>query len=220
MRHHGVAAAHVESGMMARQRPGFNRGRPRAGIISTVLLYIPRNHVPVLYSMSRFDGLIAAHIPHLRRYARALTGDGTRADDLVQDTLERAWIKFHLWQPGNELRPWLFSIMHNVFVNQVRASARRSPSTIPADDEFAGEVRANQSDLLEVRDVAACLQQLPFDQREVLLLVSLEDLTYAQASTVLNVPVGTVMSRLARARTRLRALLSGASGPTGLKVIK
>lgn len=170
--------------------------------------------------MSRFDGLIATHIPHLRRYARALTGEVTRADDLVQDTLERAWIKFHLWKPAHGLRPWLFAIMHNVFVNQVRSAARRDRTADSSDEEFSQSTRANQSDMLEVSDIAACLERLPFEQREVLLLVSLEDMSYAEVGQILSIPIGTVTSRLARARARLKSLLDGeASGPA-LKVIK
>lgn len=170
--------------------------------------------------MSRFDALIGAHIPHLRRYARALTGDVTRADDLVQDTLERAWIKFHLWQPALDLRPWLFTIMHNIYVNQVRANVRRE--RIPASDgdaEVRG-VRPNQTDMLEVSEVLACLDRLPPEQREVLLLVSLESLNYTQVGKILGIPVGTVTSRLARARMRLRALLEGSAGEGDLKVVK
>jgi len=171
--------------------------------------------------MSRFDGLIAAHIPHLRRYARALTGEIARADDLVQDTLERAWIKFHLWQPAMDLRPWLFTIMHNIFVNQIRATSRRDQMVLPQDEAAHLEARENQSDLLEVGDVVTCLDKLPVEQREVLLLVSLEDLSYIEVGQILGIPVGTVTSRLARARARLRALLEGGDAdlPT-LKVIK
>jgi RNA polymerase sigma-70 factor (ECF subfamily) len=169
--------------------------------------------------MGRFDGLIATHIPHLRRYARALTGEVTRADDLVQDTLERAWIKFHLWKPAYDLRPWLFAIMHNVFVNQVRSAARRDRTSAADDENFEQSTRANQSDLLEVSDIAACLERLPVEQREVLLLVSLEDMSYAEVGQILGIPTGTVTSRLARARARLKFLLDrGAPGPV-LKVI-
>jgi len=159
--------------------------------------------------MSRFDAVIGSHIPHLRRYARALTGDVTRADDLVQDTLERAWIKFHLWQPALELRPWLFTIMHNVFVNQVRASRRREHAPLSDDDARRLSSPPNQTDLLEVSELAACLDRLPVEQLEVLLLVSLEGLNYSQVGRILSIPVGTVTSRLARARMRLRALLDG-----------
>jgi RNA polymerase sigma-70 factor (ECF subfamily) len=159
--------------------------------------------------VSRFDVLIGSHIPHLRRYARALTGDVTRADDLVQDTLVRAWLKFHLWQPALDLRPWLFTIMHNLYVNQVRANIRRE--RIPALDGETDlpSARPNQTDMLEVSEVLACLDRLPPEQREVLLLVSLESLNYTQVGKILGIPVGTVTSRLARARMRLRTLLEG-----------
>jgi RNA polymerase sigma-70 factor (ECF subfamily) len=164
--------------------------------------------------MSRFAALIGAHIPHLRRYARALTGDVTRADDLVQDTLERAWIKFHLWQPALDLRPWLFTIMHNLYVNQVRANVRREGIPVSDGETERSGVRPNQTDMLEVSEVIACLDRLPPEQREVLLLVSLESLNYTQVGKILGIPVGTVTSRLARARTRLRALLDRNAGGT------
>ena len=125
--------------------------------------------------MRRFDVLSGRHIPHLRRYARALTGDMTRADDLVQDTLERAWVKFHLWQPALELRPWLFTIMHNIYVNQIRANSRRS-RPLDGHDTLPVVSRPNQTDMLEVYELQACLDRLPPEQREVLLLVSLESL--------------------------------------------
>ncbi|HEX3171850.1 MAG TPA: RNA polymerase sigma factor [Burkholderiales bacterium] len=160
------------------------------------------------------------HIPRLRRYARALTGDRSRADDLVQDTLERALVKFHLWRPGSDLRAWMFTIMHNVYINQVRAGA--SAVVSPLDDETVQPtIRATQSDRLEVLDLQTALLSLPEDQREVLLLVGLEQMTYDEAAGVLNVPIGTVMSRLSRARERLRmSLKSGAQHPAGLKVVK
>lgn len=162
---------------------------------------------------------IVSEIPRLRRYARALTGDGTRADDLVQDTLERALSRFSLWRPGN-LRAWLFTIMHNVFVNQIKSA---SQIDYFADDLLPDvPLRATQSDGLELRDLDRALQRLTAEQREVLLLVGLEDLSYQEAAKVLGVPVGTVMSRLSRARDRLRSLLSGLEPSAGaqLKVIK
>ncbi len=161
---------------------------------------------------------IVAEIPRLRRYARALTGDAARADDLVQDTLERALGKFALWRPGN-LRAWLFSIMHNLFVNQVRAAR---PVDCPGDEALPDlPVRATQADALELRDLSAALQKLPAEQREVLLLVGLEDLSYAETAKALGVPIGTVMSRLSRGRERLRALLAGAEPQElHLKVVK
>jgi RNA polymerase sigma-70 factor, ECF subfamily len=159
------------------------------------------------------------HIPRLRRYARALTGDRGRADDLVQDSLERALVKFHLWQPGSDMRAWLFTIMHNVFVNQIRVN--KSAMTTELDDEaLQTATRATQSDRLEVLDLHAALLRLPDDQREILLLIGLEQMTYEEAAGVLGIPIGTVMSRLSRARERLRALLTGGGVQPALKVVK
>jgi RNA polymerase sigma-70 factor (ECF subfamily) len=163
--------------------------------------------------------LITAEIPRLRRYARALTGDASRADDLVQDTLERALSRFSLWRPGN-LRAWLFTIMHNIFVNQIKAAAHVD---YLADDLLPDlPLRATQTDNLELRDLDRALGRLSADQREVLLLVGLEDLSYEETARIIGSPIGTVMSRLSRGRERLRALLSGVELPTGaqLKVVK
>jgi RNA polymerase sigma-70 factor (ECF subfamily) len=162
----------------------------------------------------------AEHIPRLRRYARALTGDRGRADDLVQDTLERALAKFHLWRPGSDLRAWMFTIMHNVFINQMRAGASVTVSALD-DESIQPAIRATQSDRLEVLDLQNALARLPEEQRAVLLLVGLEQMTYEETARVLDVPIGTVMSRLSRARERLRALLnSDAKQASGLKVVK
>jgi RNA polymerase sigma-70 factor (ECF subfamily) len=159
---------------------------------------------------------IVAHIPRLRRYARALAGDSHRADDLVQDTLERALAKFYLWRRGSDLRAWLFTIMHNVFVNQLKTRRELALDDVVAD----GLQSAPQSDRLEMRDLAAALKQLPAEQREVLLLVGLEQLSYAEAGKALGVPIGTVMSRLSRGRERLRALMSGSAAVTNMKLVK
>jgi RNA polymerase sigma-70 factor (ECF subfamily) len=159
---------------------------------------------------------IVAEIPRLRRYARALTGNGHQADDLVQDTLERALEKWRLWQPGRELRPWLFSIMHNLHVDGRRREHRVD---FRADDELPLPVqRANQQDGLELRDLDRALALLPPDQREVLLLVALEELSYGEVAKTLNIPQGTVMSRLSRARARFKAVLAGEAAPL-LKVV-
>ena len=159
---------------------------------------------------------IAAHIPRLRRYARALAGDSHRADDLVQDTLERALAKFHLWRRGSDLRAWMFAIMHNVFVNQLK---QRRELALDEAAEAALE-SAPRSDPLEMRDLDAVLRRLPAEQREVLLLVGLEQLSYAEASQALGVPLGTVMSRLSRGRERLHALMSGTAPASKLKLVK
>ena len=158
-------------------------------------------------------------IPRLRRYARALSGDRTAADDLVQDTLERAWSKLHLYRRGTDLRAWLFTVMHNVYVNQRRAAR---PST-PLDDEMPELSQpARETDALVLRDLDAAIRRLPPDQCEVLLLVALEDMSYDDAATALGIPIGTVMSRLARAREKLRAMLSGlpSGGGKQLKIVK
>lgn len=159
---------------------------------------------------------IVALIPRLRRYARALTGERARADDLVQDTLERAWTKLHLYRAGTDLRAWLFTVMHNVYVNQVRAAR----NTVEFDESQLEAVAPPQSDRLDVRDLERALHRLPIEQRQVLLLVALEDMSYDEAARTLGVPIGTVMSRLSRARERLRALMHGLPQAGKLQVVK
>lgn len=161
---------------------------------------------------------VVEHIPRLRRYARALVGDRYAADDLVQDTLERAWNKFHLWRPGSDLRAWLFSIMHNVFVNQVRSKRNEVEKTM--EEMPVVPARATQSDALEIADVERALRTLPDDQREVLLLIAVEGMSYEEASNALSIPIGTVMSRLSRGRERLRRVIAGELSVAPLKVVK
>ncbi|MFD4841269.1 RNA polymerase sigma factor [Achromobacter sp. NPDC058515] len=165
------------------------------------------------------EALILACIPSLRRYARGLTGDPHRADDLVQDTLERAWGRYSRWQRRGELRAWMFGIMHNHFIDGVRASSRRVEQTAPGDLPDA-PVRATQADRLEVRDLDRCLQTLPAEQREVLLLICVEDLSYQETAQILAVPIGTVMSRLSRAREKLGALMQGRDAVSRLHRVK
>ena len=156
-------------------------------------------------------------IPRLRRYARALVSDRASADDLVQDTLERAWTKFHLYRRGTDLRAWLFTVMHNVHVNQIRSSRAAAPLE---DDMPELALRAPQGDALMVRDVERAIARLPVEQREVLLLVTLEDFSYEQTALALGIPIGTVMSRLARAREKLRVMLLGATPGAKLQLVK
>jgi RNA polymerase sigma-70 factor (ECF subfamily) len=156
------------------------------------------------------------HLPRLRRYARALTGDVARADDLVQDTLERALARLDLWQPGSDLRAWLFTLMHNLFVNQLRT---RRPQDTALDEALDIPVSGGQMEAMAARDMHAALVRLPDEQREVILLVGLEQFSYAEAAQVLGVPAGTVMSRLARARERMRHMLAGEPA-VQLKVVK
>ena len=159
--------------------------------------------------------LIVPYIPNLRRYARALVGDRDGADDLVQDTLERAVRKFHLWRPG-DLRAWLFSIMHNVFVNQLKA--RKIASDVEVDDTFAAPVPgATRMDILDLQRALATLAP---EQREVVLLIALEDMSYADVSRTLGIPMGTVMSRLSRGRERLRRAMEGEAAKSPLRVVQ
>lgn len=156
---------------------------------------------------------VIEQLPGLRRYARALVGDVWAADDLVQDTLERACGQWRRWTAGSDLRAWLFTLMHNLYANQARSASRRASTGIRVDpDDVAGEVSAPGSGADLSMDLQRCLLRLPDEQRAVLLLVTLEDMSYEETARVLAVPVGTVMSRLSRARTRLRELMDAPCG--------
>lgn len=165
---------------------------------------------------------LVAAIPRLRRYARVLAGDPTRADDLVQDTLARAWEKRRLWAAGTDLRAWLFTIMHNLHVNQLAQWRRESlHDSLDADGDGPAwqiPVRANQADRVELAEVIREMGRLPAEQREVLLLAAVEELRYEEIAKLLSVPVGTVMSRLSRARDKLRRNIE--LSPAGLRAVK
>jgi len=162
---------------------------------------------------------ILAELPRLRRYARAMLGDRAAADDLVQDTLERAWSRLAQWRPGSDLRAWLFGIMHNLRVDQLR---RGGLATTSLDEEEAATVpvRATQTDRLEMMDLESALRQLPEEQRQILLLVALEEMSYADIAALLGIPVGTVMSRLSRGRERLRLVMDGRQPTANLRVVR
>ena len=157
--------------------------------------------------MDNFGPLLEKEIPRLRRYARALTRDATRADDLVQSCLVRALAKSHLWQPGTDLRAWLFTILHNQHVNDVRRSVREGISIPVEDVSSLLTVQSTQGSSLQLRDLDRALAVLPEEQRQVLLLVGLEGMRYEEVAVVLDVPVGTVRSRLSRGRDMLRRLM-------------
>jgi RNA polymerase sigma-70 factor (ECF subfamily) len=150
---------------------------------------------------------IEACIPALRRYAAALLRSRDDADDLVHDCLVRALDKLHTRRDDADVRAWLFAIMHNLFISQLRRAKVR-PAGDPLDEthEASISVRPDQESSLQWRDLIRGLNALPVEQRSVILLVSVEDLSYADAAAVLGIPVGTVMSRLARGRERLRQL--------------
>ena len=156
--------------------------------------------------MNDFARLLEEQIPRLRRYARALTRDINRADDLVQSCLMRAVAKQHLWERGTNLRAWLFTILHNQHVNEVRRSVREG-NTVELEEAPQLTVQSNAMHALELRDLERALAQISIEQREVILLVGLEGMAYEDAASVLNVPVGTVRSRLSRGRDELRHLM-------------
>jgi len=158
-------------------------------------------------------------IPRLRRYARALVGDRGGADDLVQDTVERGWSRIAEWRRDGEMRAWLFGIMHNLHVDQLRA--RRLQTTSLDEESPQPAHTVDHSAALELRDMETALTLLPVEQREILLLVGLEGMTYDQVAGALGLPLGTVMSRLSRGREKLRILMEGkATRPASLQVVK
>jgi RNA polymerase sigma-70 factor (ECF subfamily) len=149
---------------------------------------------------------IEALIPNLRRYARVLTRDPVAADDLVQDCLARALGKIHLWEPGTDLRAWLFTILHHQHLSLVRRNARQH-ATIQLQKSNAGSTLSpTQAVRLELRDLDRALAKLPEEQRSVILLVGLEGMRYEEAALVVNLPVGTVRSRVSRGREALRMM--------------
>lgn len=157
--------------------------------------------------MTQFMDEIEECVPALRRYARALTHDPDRADDLVQDCLERAIRKRGLWRPSGTVRSWMFRILLNIHRNDVR-QLRRAPAPVsldalPGSDPAGPDVQPGR---LALAETARAMQALPLEQREALLLVAVEEMSYAEAAAVLAIPAGTLMSRLARARATLRDL--------------
>jgi RNA polymerase sigma-70 factor (ECF subfamily) len=155
-----------------------------------------------------FRSDIAGEVPYLRRFARALTGDAALADDLVQDCIERALRKQHLFDETRRLRAWLFAILRNLYISGLRRNAHRATAK-SVDEMISGEdaVKPEQESRLALSDIASALERLPAAHREVLLLIALEEMSYREVAEIIGVPVGTVMSRLSRARGSLRAML-------------
>lgn len=151
---------------------------------------------------------IESEIPRLRRFARAMVRDATLADDLVQECLERALSRLHLWRPGSNLRAWLFTILRNLHINGIR----RRQTTVDIDGEGQSAIGAapgGQFVRLELRDLKRALALLPNEQREVVLLIGLEGISYGEAADILGISIGTVKSRLSRGRRALRQLMEG-----------
>jgi len=157
--------------------------------------------------MSIFIRELENCIPALRRYAFTLFHQQDDADDLVQDCLERAIRKQNLWQKKSSLRAWLFTMQHNLFVNQLKSKARK-PELVSSPEELMPIIDNNQPNVL-MRDIHYCMQQLTEDQREVLLLITVEGFSYKEVGDIVGIPIGTVMSRLSRAREMLQKLMNG-----------
>jgi RNA polymerase sigma-70 factor (ECF subfamily) len=164
--------------------------------------------------MSEFHELIKQQIPRLRRYARALTRNRERADDLVQDTLGRALIKEEFWQRGTNIKAWLFTIMHNQKVNNIRRNVRESGAINIEGISVALPATTDPTASRQMFELERALAQLPLEQRQVILLVGLEGMSYEHTAGILSVPIGTVRSRLSRGRDALRKLLDMEERPS------
>jgi RNA polymerase sigma-70 factor (ECF subfamily) len=146
---------------------------------------------------------IVEELPSLRRYARSLAGDGALADDLVQDCVERAIDRRHQYQPGTNFRAWLFTILRGQFLNHKRSAHQRRTTAMDDSGAMLQSVQANQESRVELRQVERALAGLPNQQRAIVELIVLQGCSYEEASRVLEIPVGTVRSRLSRARSQL-----------------
>jgi RNA polymerase sigma-70 factor (ECF subfamily) len=170
--------------------------------------------------MNDFHRRLEEEIPRLRRYARALTRNSVRADDLVQDTLARALRKEHLWQRGTNLRAWLFTILHNQNVNEVRRAARDAQVANLQDWSESLVATTDPTASRQLRELERALGELPDEQRQVILLVGLEGMSYEEAAAVLDVPVGTIRSRLSRGREALRELMDMEDERAGIAAVR
>ncbi len=171
-------------------------------------------------SQAEFQKGLLSELPHLRRFARALAGDAALADDLVQDCVERALKKQHLYDAARPLRAWLYAILRNIHVSQWRKAAVWGQLKDIDDLEgFEGAVMAEQDQNISLSLITNALDRLPPQQREVLVLISLEEVSYREAAEIIGVPMGTIMSRLSRARSTLQKILEE-GGTTVLRVVK
>ncbi len=167
-----------------------------------------------------FSTRIIAEVPHLRRFARGLCGDASLADDLVQDCLERSLKKQHLYDIHRPLRAWLYAILRNIHVSQWRRASQFGVMTDVSDlGEQQPSVAPLQEQNLSIMLITQALDKLPHQQREVLVMISLEEMSYKEAAEIIGVPIGTIMSRLSRARATLHQLLEE-RGTIHLRVVK
>jgi RNA polymerase sigma-70 factor (ECF subfamily) len=192
------------------QRLGRRLGTPFVAVMPMAGATLPTDNGTMAEGqLDNFSTLLEQQLPRLRRYAYALhRSSRARADDLVQDTLVRAISKQHLWQTGSNLQAWLFTLMHHQNVNDVRRSIVRAG--VSYDVEELHDSLASVDDtsaLLQLRDLERAMAKLTMENRQVILLVALEGLSYEEVAEVLRIPLGTVRSRLSRGRTALRRLM-------------
>ena len=162
---------------------------------------------------------MVVHVAGLRRYAMLLVGDPVDADDIVQDTLMRVLAQARGWREVRELKPYLFATLHNVHIEYTRRRKRTGPSIDIDDVVSLLSSPATQHKRLELRDLAQALTKLPLEQREVVLLVGVEGMSYSEVAEAVDVPIGTVMSRLSRGREALRQL-TDRKDATKLRVVR
>lgn len=163
--------------------------------------------------MKPFPELLIDNIPHLRRYARSLTRDAQQCEDLVQDCLDRAWSRMSQWQDDTNIRAWLFTIMHNLHVNNLYSKSRRKEWESVDSVDVVDQRQTGQEGMLQLRDLEMAMLSLSDEQREILMLVCVEGMAYEEVAQVLGIASGTVMSRLHRAREALRRILRGEEPP-------
>jgi len=170
--------------------------------------------------VNRFETMLVEEIPALRRYARVLCGNVTEADDLVQESLLRAVSRRRLWISHRGMRPWLFTILHNLFVSAVRRGARSPMADMSEQIDETAVSDEDPAELCTLSDFENALHRLTPEQREVLVLVGVEQMSYKQVGKIIGVPVGTVMSRLSRARSYLKNSLEGEINVTRFERVK
>jgi len=166
--------------------------------------------------MTDFATRVSEHMPNLRRYARVLVRDSIHAEDLVQDCLERAISREHLWQEGTNLRAWLFTILHNLYINQYLRHGGANAVVPLLDEHCSVSCPPRQLHSVTLSDLARAFRALSKQEQQVVRMVGLEGMQYEDAAAALGVPMGTVKSRLSRARRRLRRLLDGDTRPSRL----
>lgn len=155
----------------------------------------------------KWNKQLTEQIPDLLRYAKALTRNTDMAEDLIQDCLERAWSKRSLWNPQRKLRPWLFTIMHNLYINEISKLVNKHQH-VSVDVSMIDE-RVDDSQVLRINELDKALEKLKPEYREIVLLVGLEGMSYKEVAAITDLPLGTVMSRLSRAREKLKQLMDG-----------